>query len=82
MVYVLPDHFLSSCEQDISHESLLPEDLETYHVIVAAVQMHFHWYAYIIDNRNKSLYFLDSSGGTSPNRDEGTEKGNYQFYVR
>ena len=69
-VYVLPDHFLSSCRRDISQELLLPEDLETYHVIVGAVQMHFHWYAYIIDNRNESLYSLDSLGDTSSIRDE------------
>ena len=69
-VYVLPDHFLNSCRQDISQELLLPEDLKTYHVVVGAVQMHFHWYAYIIDSRTKSLYFLDSLGSTSSIRDE------------
>ena len=69
-VYVLPDdHFLSSYQRDIS-QLLLLEDLETYHVIVGAVQMHLHWDVYIIDNRDKSLYLLDSLGCTSFVRDE------------
>ena len=73
-VYVLPDHLLSTVLRDTTQELLLPVEFDSYHAIVGSVQMHSHWYAYAFDNRDNTLYFLDSLGGTSVIRDSDRKK--------
>ena len=63
-VYVLPNHFLSSCQWDISQEHLLPENFHGFHTIVGVVARSNHWLSYCIDTRNKRIYFLDSLGAS------------------
>ena len=59
-IFILPVHFLTSCQWDVTQELLLPEDFRGFHVVVGAMALGNHWYTYAIDARNKRLYFLDS----------------------
>ena len=65
----MPDHLISTVLRDTTQEILLPVEFDNYHVIVSSMQIHSHWYAYAFDNRDNTLYFLDSLGGTSVIRD-------------